>query len=90
MFIIMLIVMLFDVDSMYRAMSVDAKKPAYVERNDVLYAGDTMLASAHPLKLQILLNLMIGMGNQCGLNFTWDNIVTITIYSDGDVRDPSV
>eukprot|EP00959_Pyramimonas_sp_CCMP1952_P021659 456700-Pyramimonas_sp.AAC.1 len=67
---------------------MDVQEPAYVVCNDILYADDTMLMSAHPLKLQVLLDLTIRVGKQCGLDLNWDKTVAMTVNNQGVVRDP--
>eukprot|EP00959_Pyramimonas_sp_CCMP1952_P184615 3860059-Pyramimonas_sp.AAC.1 len=86
-FIILQTVMFYDADQIYNEMAVDWQEPDYIACSDILYADDTMLVSANEFKLQVLLDLTIEIGSQCGLDLNWNKTVVMQINNTGMVYD---
>ena len=87
-FIIVQTVMMFDVDKMYSSMASDFEEPDYVVCGDLLYADDTVLLSASPVRLQLVLDLIIQEGEKYGLQLNWKKTVMMRIRNDGQVFSP--
>ena len=87
-FIIVQTVMLFDVDKIYQTMASDFEEPEYVVCNDLLYADDTFLLSASPVKLQIILDLIIQEGEKYGLELNWKKTMMMRVRNNGQVYSP--
>ena len=56
----------------------------------ITFRTQTMLAMANPFKLQSLLDLTSVMGNQYGLDLSWEKYVVMAINDPGVIHDPSM
>ena len=64
------------------------EEPEYVVCCDLLYADDTVLLSASPVKLQMILCLIIREGEKYGLELNWKKTVMMRVRNNGQVYSP--
>ena len=84
-FIIVQSVMFHDI---YKRINLNPE-PAFVVTRELLYAGDTLLASSSAENLQILLNAVCEEGLKYGLELHWGKTFQMSVCHTGSIHAPN-